>query len=89
MSCCCGHGPWHHQGCHAPPQYQPPPYPQSGYYPPEEFYEQPARRHRRRHGRDPEELGDHLEDLQVEIDRVRQELAAMREPDDESSGGRR
>ena len=73
MSCWCGHGPWHHYGYTYPPQYPPP-----AYYPPEEFYDRPARRRRRRR-RDPEELEDYLQDLQEEIDRVRGELAAMRE----------
>lgn len=78
MSCWCGHGPWHYHGYPYPPQY-PPPYPPPGYYPPEELDERAVRRRRRRRGRDPEELEDYLQDLQEEIDRVRQELAAMRQ----------
>lgn len=75
MSCCCGHGHYHHQGC-----YSPSPYPPPGYYPPEDLYEPPGRGRRRRRGRNPEELEDYLQGLQGEIDLVRQELAAMREP---------
>jgi len=78
MSCWCGHGPWHHQGYPYPPLYPPPQYPPSAYYPPPEPYDRPPRRRRRR-ARDPEELEDYLQDLQEEIDRVRQELAALRE----------
>jgi len=72
MSCWCGHGPWHYHGYAYPPPYPPP-----AYYPPEEPYGPPRRRRRRR--REPEELEDYLQDLQEEIDRVRQELAALRE----------
>jgi hypothetical protein len=54
--------------------------PPVGVLPAEEFYDRPVRRRRRRpRPRDPEELADYLQDLQEEIDRVRQDLAAMRE----------
>ena len=76
MSCWCDHGPWHYHGYPYPPQYPPPQYP-PGYYPPEELDERPVRRRRR--GRDLEELEDYLQDLQDEIDRVKEELAAMRQ----------
>lgn len=80
MSCWCGHGPWHHQGHLYPPQYAPPvQYPPPAYYPPDEFDDRPAPRRRRRRRRDPEELEDYLQDLQEEIDGVRQELTALRE----------
>jgi len=78
MSCGCGHGPWHRYGCAYPPQYPP-----SAYYPPEDFYERPDRRRRRR--AHPEDLEDYLQSLQEEIDRVRQELAAMRESREKES----
>jgi hypothetical protein len=81
MSCWCGHGPWHHYGYGYPPQYPPPEYPPPAYYPPEEFYDRPRRRSRRR-ARDTEELEDYLQGLQDEIDRVRHELAAMRQAGD-------
>jgi hypothetical protein len=79
MSCWCGHGPWHYHGYPYPPPYLPPQYPPSAYYQPEELDERPVRRRRRRRARDPEELEDYLQDLQEEIDRVRQELTALRE----------
>lgn len=85
MSCWCGHGPWHYHGYPYPPSYPPVQYPPPGYYPPEELDERPARRRRRRRGRDPEELEDYLQDLQEEIDRVRQELAAMRQSGESGS----
>ncbi len=93
MSCWCGHGPWHHQGHvypspyppphYPPPQYPPPQYPPPAYYPPGEPYERPRRRRPR--GRDPEELQEYLQDLREEIDRVSDELAAMRESDEAES----
>ncbi|GAB2731239.1 hypothetical protein [Nocardioides pakistanensis] len=89
MSCWCGHGPWHYHGYpyppQYPPQYPPPQYPPPGYYPPEELEDRPVRRRRRRRARDPEELEDYLQDLQEEIDRVRQELTALREPGETES----
>ena len=79
MSCWCGHGPWHYHGYPYPPQYPPPQYPPPGYYLSEELDDRPVRRRRRRRTRDPEELEDYLQDLQEEIERVRHELAAMRQ----------
>jgi hypothetical protein len=70
MSCWCGHGPWHRYAHGRPPQY---------YYPSGAYHDQAHRRGCRRRSRDPEELEDYLRDLQEEIDRVRQDLAAIRE----------
>lgn len=93
MSCCCGHCAYHHQGhCSPPSDYysredfydQPGPRRRRcrgrG---PEEFqdsmqedsYDEPGRGR----GRDPEELEQVLQGLQEEIERVRQDIAAVRE----------
>lgn len=71
MSCCCGHGAWHRRDDCGPPRCW-----RTTYYPHEDFYDRPMRRRRR--GGDPEELEEHLKNLQDEIDDVREELASLR-----------
>jgi hypothetical protein len=86
MSCWCGHNQWHHYGyaypppaygppAYGPPAYAPPAYPPAGY--PPAAYPPPRRARRGRRARI-EDLEAYLADLETELTRVREELAAHR-----------
>lgn len=78
MSCCCGHGPWHHW--HGPWHhwgygYGPPPGP--GYVPGHGPGYWPGARRRTRARED--DLAEYLQDLEDEVREVRAELERARE----------